>query len=329
MSARVSCTACQHQINVPELGKRYTCPNCQSPFVATKPNDGAVAAGTPKRPALNKTMLGETDTPIYFSCPHCKKSIEASSIEAGSKKACPGCGQRVPVPSSSTSGEMKAVPSETSAARQELPPAHDAKTIPGGSRTLLIGGGIVAGGLALLALVACLIFAFSGGGDRQALAEAQKELEAKAAEREKINAEARLEYQLALAKKLAENAEQKRPQDKDDEAKAKTTAVPTMDKKVEPVEPAPPPGTVVVVPSATGLPVIAKLGQIIGTAVEQRSKRPYKLKFGPQPLPPGDYVIISISKLKGGPLPPNVDPPVFTLNSGATVELTLGYFSKK
>jgi DNA-directed RNA polymerase subunit RPC12/RpoP len=103
MFAAITCPACQHKFSIPEgaMGKRQTCPNCHSPFLAGKsvaeaevPMKFQAAAAAP----INKTMLGEIEPPIKYNCPRCKKELEAPAIEAGTKKPCPSCGQRLQVP---------------------------------------------------------------------------------------------------------------------------------------------------------------------------------------------------------------------------------------
>jgi DNA-directed RNA polymerase subunit RPC12/RpoP len=103
MFAVITCPACQHKLTIPEgtMGKRQTCPNCHSPFLAGKsvaeeevPMKLEPAAVSP----FNKTMLGETEPPIRYNCPRCKKPLEAPASEAGIKKPCPACGQRIQVP---------------------------------------------------------------------------------------------------------------------------------------------------------------------------------------------------------------------------------------
>src|SRR5579863_5339776 len=106
MFARIMCPACQYKFSIPEgdMGKRQVCPNCKSPFLAGK------SIGEAEQPeismklqpaaegAINKTMLGESAPPIKFNCPRCKKPLESPAIEAGTKKPCPECGQRLQVP---------------------------------------------------------------------------------------------------------------------------------------------------------------------------------------------------------------------------------------
>ena len=105
----ITCPACQHKLTVPEgtMGKRQTCPNCHTPFMAGKSTSEAEAEISmklqPAAPAgFNKTMLGDTAPAIKFNCPRCKKPLEAPAIEAGTKKPCPECGQRLQVPPAPT-----------------------------------------------------------------------------------------------------------------------------------------------------------------------------------------------------------------------------------
>lgn len=105
MFARVTCPACQYKDSIPEgeMGLRRVCPNCKTPFLAGK----AVAdadVGVPMKyqpatdPTYNKTMLGDSQPPISYNCPRCKKPLESPASEAGLKKPCPACGQRLQVP---------------------------------------------------------------------------------------------------------------------------------------------------------------------------------------------------------------------------------------
>src|SRR4051812_15930320 len=108
MFMSVTCAICQQKFSVPEgsFGQKHTCPNCQSPFVVGgqgsapdiigKKQQAAPAPG--EAPPLNKTMLAEPDPPIRYNCPRCKKPLGSPASEAGAKKPCPGCGQRLQVP---------------------------------------------------------------------------------------------------------------------------------------------------------------------------------------------------------------------------------------
>jgi DNA-directed RNA polymerase subunit RPC12/RpoP len=109
MFARVTCPACQYALSIPEgeMGKRYTCPNCQSPFFAGKTAGEAVSPAAFSAAPLSsagpaggyaKTLLGEMAPPIKYNCPRCKAPLEAAASEAGTKKPCPSCGQRLQVP---------------------------------------------------------------------------------------------------------------------------------------------------------------------------------------------------------------------------------------
>jgi len=110
MISVVYCPTCQHALKVEDaqLGRRFTCPSCNSPFLAAAP--AGAKAGPEAAAPLNKTMLGEIEPPIQYSCPRCKKPLEDPASEAGTKKPCPHCGQRVQVPAASTAG---AAPNKT------------------------------------------------------------------------------------------------------------------------------------------------------------------------------------------------------------------------
>src|SRR4051812_7511237 len=108
MFALIACPACQHKFTVPEgaMGKRHNCPNCQTPFLAGKSvaeADVSMKLQPAGASALNKTMLGETEPPIKYNCPRCKKALESPAIEALTKKPCPSCGQRLQVPAAPVS----------------------------------------------------------------------------------------------------------------------------------------------------------------------------------------------------------------------------------
>lgn len=114
MLAKIHCPTCQHRFSIPEgaMGERQTCPNCQTIFRAGKSeaeSDGRQAnrssagsangVGSPSfRPGLDRTMLAESEPPIRYNCPRCKKPLEAPASEAGVKKPCPACGGRLQVP---------------------------------------------------------------------------------------------------------------------------------------------------------------------------------------------------------------------------------------
>jgi len=103
MLARISCPACHNQFSIPEgdMGTRQVCGKCHSPFIAGKAILEPQVAGNStsgSAPAYNKTMLGNTAPAIKYNCPRCQAPLEALSIEAGTKKACPACSQRIQVP---------------------------------------------------------------------------------------------------------------------------------------------------------------------------------------------------------------------------------------
>src|SRR5450755_4595973 len=103
MLARISCPACHNQFSIPEgeMGTRQVCGKCHSPFLAGKAlMMEPQGAGNPTSGSApyNKTMLGDTAPAIKYNCPRCQAPLEALSIEAGTKKACPACSQRIQVP---------------------------------------------------------------------------------------------------------------------------------------------------------------------------------------------------------------------------------------
>jgi DNA-directed RNA polymerase subunit RPC12/RpoP len=111
MFTKVACPTCGHVFSVPEgqMGRRLSCPNCQCLFVAGRnaadlgSSPPAPASPAPPRPpsapaSVNKTVLGEIEPPVRYTCPRCKASLESPTSEAGSKKPCPSCGQRLQVP---------------------------------------------------------------------------------------------------------------------------------------------------------------------------------------------------------------------------------------
>jgi DNA-directed RNA polymerase subunit RPC12/RpoP len=103
MLARISCPACHNQSSIPEgdMGTRQVCAKCHSPFIAGKALTEPQGAGNPTSgaaAAYNKTMLGDTASAIKYNCPRCQAPLEALSIEAGTKKSCPACSQRIQVP---------------------------------------------------------------------------------------------------------------------------------------------------------------------------------------------------------------------------------------
>ncbi len=103
MITQVSCPACQFKSSIPEgdMGKRQVCSNCKSPFIAgASVPESRLGRNSPPgaAPAYQQTMLAGTAPPIKFNCPRCQAPLEAPSIEAGTKKPCSACGQRLQVP---------------------------------------------------------------------------------------------------------------------------------------------------------------------------------------------------------------------------------------
>src|SRR5258708_7831131 len=184
MFASITCPACRHKFTIPEgaMGKSHTCPNCQSPFLAGKSVAAGAVGDVPMKfepvPAagINKTMLGETEPPIRYNCPRCKKPLESPAIEAGTKKPCPACGGRLQVPAAPPPqpGLNKTIlasdESNAQAIRAAAPPPYAAAPAPAATvpaagaeqnrgsnmKTYAIVGGIAAGVVFLL-LLTCVI----------------------------------------------------------------------------------------------------------------------------------------------------------------------------
>ncbi len=244
MAISVLCTACQYKFTIPEVGQRQNCPNCQSPVVAGKTVAEGSASTPTKQSAINKTLLGETSPPITFSCPRCKKSLEVASIEAGTKRPCPECGQRLQVPVASAQTTPHANLNKTILADTETPPspsgiregppaaaptassgtAPGRKTIAGArstsNRGLLIGGGLAALGVVFLGVLVCVAsIIFIGSRNRQAaelLATETKQRIEKEAERQAELEKKRRDDQDAAARRAE--------QEKNDIEKAKAEA---------------------------------------------------------------------------------------------------------
>ncbi len=227
-----NCPRCQKPIKVPasEAGTKQNCPSCsqrlqvpvappssaqKSGFDKTMLASDGVSSPPPGRdPSLNKTMLTETAPPICFDCPRCKKPLEVPSHEAGTKRPCPSCGQRLQVPAKSTKAATAAgiqtqpapnmpfgstVPSSHAAAGQAPTPSGQpgqaALPFNMSPKTLMIAG--IAGGVFLLLI---LLLFLAPSHNRAEYLVAKKEAE-------------------ELKKKLAE-LEQKQAQMKEEQLKA-------------------------------------------------------------------------------------------------------------
>src|SRR5262249_38652516 len=96
---RYNCPRCKKPLESPasEGGTKKPCPSCgqrlQVPAAPPPPDPATSPAAQ-----LNKTMLADTQPPIRYNCPNCKKPLESPATEAGTKKPCPSCGQRLQVP---------------------------------------------------------------------------------------------------------------------------------------------------------------------------------------------------------------------------------------
>ena len=135
MPIAITCSACFAKLKAPDqaAGKSLKCPTCAAaiavPAAASAGSPAPTAqvqaspASKPMKPCpfcgedvlaiakkckhcgemldkvLDKTMLGgEPSPPIQYNCPRCKAPLESPAIEAGTKKPCPECGQRLQVP---------------------------------------------------------------------------------------------------------------------------------------------------------------------------------------------------------------------------------------
>ncbi|MBI3823405.1 MAG: hypothetical protein HY289_12110 [Planctomycetes bacterium] len=198
MFTLITCPTCQHKFTVPEaaMGKRHSCPHCQSLFLAGKSVAEAEVPMKQSAPAempMNKTLLGETEPPIKYNCPRCKKPLESPAIEAGTKKPCPHCGGRLQIPNApppsapqpninktllasdeaapAASTGFKAQPSVPMSAPQpplSVPSSHAgveqrSTAAPSAVPRMLMFGGLAAFGLIVLVLLSCIAFAVIRG----------------------------------------------------------------------------------------------------------------------------------------------------------------------
>jgi hypothetical protein len=234
MFASITCPACRHKYTIPEgqMGSRQNCPNCRTPFLAGKSVAEGSAAEVPMKyepapvPGLNKTMLAETEQPIRYNCPRCKKPLESPVSEAGTKKPCPSCGQRlqVPAPPPPAPGLNKTMlassePNPATGVAPGLPtgsvsaaptPAAPSAAAPRSSRGLAIVAGALAGGVFLLLCTCLLLAVFAGpsAADRERMAQAKKEVDDAKRELEQLKQsiqarETALQQQKAMEEKFA------------------------------------------------------------------------------------------------------------------------------
>jgi uncharacterized membrane-anchored protein YhcB (DUF1043 family)/DNA-directed RNA polymerase subunit RPC12/RpoP len=224
MVANVTCPACQHRYWLPEgeTGTTQVCPQCRSPFFV-----GKSVAG----PSLNKTMMaGEQSAapPIKYTCPNCKKPLEAPAELAGTKRHCPFCSQRLQVPAAPSGtpnlnrtmlggSEITATPGAAHgpppAGGQKLDAAVDA--VRARLRRLTpIQAAIGGGGLVLLVLlIGFVIFRGGKGGDTDPVANApeleklKREIEQKQADLER-QAKAEADVRKLLDEMIRKNREE-------------------------------------------------------------------------------------------------------------------------
>jgi hypothetical protein len=97
----VTCPICGncYRLAQPPLGGQSLCPACRSLVpVAAPPTPSLLSRPPAETPAQNRTILAEPEPMIRYSCPRCKKALEAPAGFAGQKLNCPGCQQRLQIP---------------------------------------------------------------------------------------------------------------------------------------------------------------------------------------------------------------------------------------
>jgi DNA-directed RNA polymerase subunit RPC12/RpoP len=215
-----NCPKCKKALEAPaiEAGTKKPCPACGQRLQV--PAASAAAAAAAPTPAINKTMLGETEPPIRYNCPTCKKPLESPAIEAGTKKPCPACGQRLQVPLSSPGAVPRPNLNKTILATDESKPqpAGIQAGYPSGSPPASAAApgqaaadglpfykkpygmaAIAAAGLVLLLLLACLATAPGASAEREKFKQAQQELAN--AQKELAELKAKYEKEKELATK--------------------------------------------------------------------------------------------------------------------------------
>ncbi|MFO0970482.1 MAG: hypothetical protein U0793_33470 [Gemmataceae bacterium] len=149
MICYVTCPACQFTLTIDEgqMGKKHVCPRCGASFLAgasqalsaAPPAAASSAPLPPSTPIGAKERLGQAaargQTPvgatplaraeetIRYTCPRCKKPLEDPANEAGAKKPCPHCGQRVqvPTPGPASAFELFLPPEQETSLPQAIP----------------------------------------------------------------------------------------------------------------------------------------------------------------------------------------------------------------
>jgi hypothetical protein len=134
----VTCPACGQRHRMPEsaFGQQVTCPSCSAQFRcepgSTRPAEPRPAEQpVPVQAAAQVRAAGAGPSPgIRFSCPGCRKPLEAPAQSAGQKVNCPDCGQRLQIPQ--PSGAPASVPVRVVAAPPPAapPPPVKAELIP-------------------------------------------------------------------------------------------------------------------------------------------------------------------------------------------------------
>lgn len=116
MFANITCPICGHKHSIPEtlVGRRVKCQSCESPFVAVAAGsanptpESAQQAGAVQPTSVvpevqitppSRTLLAQPEDLIRYTCPRCRKSLQSPASMGGQKLSCPGCGQRLQIPS--------------------------------------------------------------------------------------------------------------------------------------------------------------------------------------------------------------------------------------
>jgi len=93
-----------------QMGKRQACPRCKAVFLAGASQPMAADLKPVEDDIPHAQVLEDTGAAIRYSCPRCKKPLEDAASEAGVKKPCPHCGQRVQVPAAKSVPPLPSAP---------------------------------------------------------------------------------------------------------------------------------------------------------------------------------------------------------------------------
>lgn len=106
---RFACPTCKAVLKAPprKAGDEVACPKCGQRVLIPNPVKPAEAPNlspnfAPKPNPVNRTVLAQPEAMIHYSCPRCKKLLEAPVHCAGQKIHCPDCNQRLQIPQPTT-----------------------------------------------------------------------------------------------------------------------------------------------------------------------------------------------------------------------------------